>query len=309
MKYLNTYKNLGLENNENKVFDYFIKSLKESIYTWEYFVDWKKINKNTKSIEKELNILNYLIGKEEIEEEFLKLIKEYPNVKKILPILLAIRENKLKNLQIITDFDNLTYEEIYNFFYKDPLVNSNVKLLKFFNESGLKSIFKDRKIKNLVDYCYGIEVGLDTNARKNRTGILMEKIVEKYIKNFTQKFNLNFLRQATKLKIENSWNYSIEVDKYNRVFDFAIDNEQKNKKYFIEVNYYGGGGSKLKSTAGEYKDLSNLLKKQDTDFIWITDGCGWKTSKNPLFETFINNDYVFNLEFLYNGILEEVVLL
>ena len=259
MKYLNTYKNLGLENDENKVFEYFIKSLKESIFTWEYFVDWEKINKNTKSIEKELNILNYLIGKEEIEEEFLKLIKEYPNVKKILPILLAIRENKLKNLQIITDFDNLTYEEIYNFFYKDPLVNSNVKLLKFFNESGLKSIFKDRKIKNLVDYCYGIEVGLDTNARKNRTGILMEKIVEKYIKNFTQKFNLNFLRQATKLKIENSWNYSIEVDKYNRVFDFAIDNKQKNKKYFIEVNYYGGGGSKLKSTAGEYKDLSNLL--------------------------------------------------
>lgn len=308
MKYLNTYKNLGLENDENKVFEYFIKSLKESIYTWEYFVDWKKINKNTKSIEKELNILNYLIGKENIEEEFLNLIKEYPNVKKILPILLAIRENKLKKLQIITDFDNLTYEEIYNYFYKDPPVNSNVKLLKFFNESGLKSIFKDRKIKNLVDYCYGVEVGLDTNARKNRTGYLMEKIVEKYIKNFTQKFNLNFLRQATKLKIENSWNYSIEVDKYNRVFDFAIDNKQKNKKYFIEVNYYGGGGSKLKSTAGEYKDLSNLLKKQDIDFIWITDGCGWKTSKNPLFETFINNDYTFNLEFLYNGILEEVIL-
>ena len=191
MKYLNTYKNLGLENDENKVFEYFIKSLKESIFTWEYFVDWEKINKNTKSIEKELNILNYLIGKENIEEEFLNLIKEYPNVKKILPILLAIRENKLKKLQIITDFDNLTYEETYNFFYKDLPVSSSVKLLKFFNESGLKSVFKDRKIKNLVDYCYGIEVGLDTNARKNRTGILMEKIVEKYIKNFVTVQSIN----------------------------------------------------------------------------------------------------------------------
>ena len=308
MKYLNTYKNLGLENDENKVFEYFIKSLKESIFTWEYFVDWEKINKNTKSIEKELNILNYLIGKEEIEEEFLKLIKEYPNVKKILPILLAIRENKLKKLQIITDFDNLTYEEIYNFFYKDPLVNSNVKLLKFFNESGLKSIFKDRKIKNLVDYCYGVEVGLDTNARKNRTGILMEKIIGKYIKNFAEKFGLEYLSQATKLRIEGKLKYSIQVDKYNRKFDFSILNKSKNKLYMIEVNYYGGGGSKLKSTAGEYIELSNLLKRQNIEFIWITDGHGWKNSKNPLFETFINNDYVFNIEFLYNGVLEEIIL-
>lgn len=308
MKYLNTYRNLGIENDENKVFDYFIKSLKESIFAWEYFVDWGKINKNTKSIEKELNILNYLIGKENVEEEFLNLIKEYPNVKKILPMLLAIRENKLKELQIITDFDNLTYEEVYNIFYENPPLITDEKLKKFFNDSGLKNIFKNKKIKNLVDYCYGIEVGLDTNARKNRTGLLMEKIVEKYIKNFTEKFNLDYLSQATKLKIENSWNHSIKVDKYNRKFDFSILNKDKSKLYMTEVNYYSGGGSKLKSTAGEYKDLNNLLKKQNIEFIWITDGHGWKTTKNPLFETFINNDYTFNLEFLYNGILEEVIL-
>lgn len=308
MKYLNTYKNLGLENDENKVFDYFIKSLKESIFTWEYFVDWEKINKNTKSIEKELNILNYLIGKENIEEEFLNLIKEYPNVKKILPILLAIRKNKLKELQIITDFDNLTYEEVYNIFYENSLPTTEEKLRKFFNDSGLKDIFKDKKIKNLVDYCYGVEVGLDTNARKNRTGILMEKIIGKYIKNFAEKFSLEYLSQATKLKIEENLNNSIQVDKYNRKFDFSILNKSKNKLYMIEVNYYGGGGSKLKSTAGEYIELGNLLKRQNIEFIWITDGYGWKKTINPLFETFINNDYVFNLEFLYNGILEEVIL-
>lgn len=308
MKYLNTYKNLGLENDENKVFDYFIKTLKESIFTWEYFVDWEKINKNTKNIEKELNILNYLIGKEEIEEEFLKLIKEYPNVKKVLPILLAIRENKLKEIQIITDFDNLTYEEVYNIFYKNYLPTTEEKLRKFFNDSGLIDIFKNKKIKNLVDYCYGVEVGLDTNARKNRTGTLMEKIIGKYIKNFADKFNLGYLSQATKLKIEESWDNLIQVDKYSRKFDFSILNKGKNKLYMIEVNYYSGGGSKLKSTAGEYIELSNILKRQNIEFIWITDGCGWRTSKNPLFETFVNNNYIFNLEFLYNGILEEVIL-
>lgn len=308
MKYLTTYKNLGLENDINKVFDYFIKTLKESIFTWEYFVDWEKIDRNTKNIEKELNILNYLIGKEDTEEEFLKLIKEYPNVKKILPILLAIRENKLKEIQIITDFENLTCEEIYNIFYNNHLPVTEEKLRKFFNDSGLKDIFKNKRIKNLVDYCYGVEVGLDTNARKNRTGILMEKIIGKYIKDFAEKFGLEYLSQATKLKIKENLNYSIQVDKYNRKFDFSILNKSKNKLFMIEVNYYGGGGSKLKSTAGEYIELNNILKRQNIEFIWITDGCGWRTSKNPLLETFVNNDYVFNLEFLYNGILEEIIL-
>ncbi|MEA2015316.1 MAG: type II restriction endonuclease [Actinomycetota bacterium] len=308
MKYLNTYKNLGLENDENKIFDYFIKTLKESIYTWEYFVNWKKIIKNTKSIEKELNILNYLIGKEDIEEEFLKLIKEYPNVKKVLPILLAIREDKLKELQIITDFDNFTYEEIYDIFYKECLPTTEDKLKKFFIDSGLRDIFKNRRIKNLVDYCYGVEVGLDTNARKNRTGKLMEKIVEKYLKNFTSKFKLEYLCQATKAKIENNFNYSIKVDKYDREFDFSLMDKDKNKIYLIEVNYYGGGGSKLKATAGEYIELNNILKRQNIEFIWITDGNGWKKSKNPLYKTFTSNDYTFNLELLYSGALEEVML-
>ncbi|MDD3819070.1 MAG: type II restriction endonuclease [Actinomycetota bacterium] len=308
MKYLNTYRNLGLENDENKVFIYFIETLKESIFTWDYFVNWKKICRNTKNIEKELNILNYLIGKDNVEEEFLKLVEEYPNVKKVLPILLAIRENKLKELQIITDIDGLTYEEVYDIFYKDYLPTSEEKLRKFFIDSGLRDIFRNKTVKNLVDYCYGIEVGLDTNARKNRTGILMEKIVEEYIKNFTSKFNLKYLSQVTKSKIESNFNYAIKVDKYDRVFDFSVMNDDKGKIYLIEANYYSGGGSKLKATAGEYIELNNILRKQNIDFIWITDGYGWKSSKNPLFETFVNNDYTFNLELLYNGALEEVIL-
>ena len=74
----------------------------------------------------------------------------------------------------------------------------------------------------------------------------------------------------------------------------------------IETNFYHSAGSKLKATAGEYRDLHNFLKNQNIDFIWITDGLGWKTAKNPLFETFKNNDYVFNLELLSQGVLNEV---
>jgi type II restriction enzyme len=37
----------------------------------------------------------------------------------------------------------------------------------------------------------------------------------------------------------------------------------------MEVNYYGGGGSKLKSVAGEFSNLFNLVKNKNTGFIWL----------------------------------------
>ncbi len=307
MRYINKYKKIGLENNVNTVFNYFIKTLKESIFTWDYFVDWKKINKNIKAIEKELNLLNYLIGKENIETEFLNLIREYPSLRKVLPILIAVRSNKLGDISIITNSENLTYSKILPIFTDSTIQNNEDKMLKFFNESGLKDIFKDKAIKNLVDYCYGVEVGLDTNARKNRTGNLMEDIIEKFIKRFADRNNLEFITQATKVKIQNRWEFELSIDRYDRVFDFAIYNKKNNKIYLIETNYYSGTGSKLKATAGEYKDLYTFLKNQNIDFIWITDGLGWEKTKNPLFETFNNNDYVLNLELLNQGSLNEII--
>lgn len=307
MKYLETYKKIGLEDNLNTVFGYFTKTFKESIFTWDYFVEWKKIKDNIKEIEKELNLLNYLIGKDNIEDEFIKLIKEYPSLKKALPILIAVRKNKLAELRIITDAKTMGYRQIYSLFYNDENKDFN-DLLSFFKDSGLKDIFIDRTVKNLIDYCYGLEVGLDTNARKNRTGRLMENIVNAYLKELCSKNKLEYINQATKNKLFSTWDYEIEVDKYNRKFDFAIFNKKKNKLFLVETNYYSGGGSKLKSTAGEYIELSRILKKQNICFIWITDGLGWKTSLNPLFETFKNNDFTFNLELINCGCLKEVLL-
>ncbi|MFX4236576.1 DpnII family type II restriction endonuclease, partial [Aliarcobacter butzleri] len=124
-------------------------------------------------IEKELNLLNYLIGKENIEEEFLSLVEEYPKVRKILPILIAIRDDKLSSTPIITDMESLIPQN-KRYIFNDE-INEDIKkeLLLFFRETGLKDFFENKAVKNLVDYCVGVEVGFDTNARKNRTGTLM----------------------------------------------------------------------------------------------------------------------------------------
>lgn len=310
MKYLKTYKNLNLKDDTDHVFDYLIKTLTDSIFTWDYFVDFEKVKKNIHLIEKELNLMNVLIGKTNIDKEFIDLVTEYPSIRKVLPILVAIRNSKIKELKIIDDFEELISENKKELFNPNQKLTTELRedLLVFFKESGLKEIFQDKDVKNIVDYCFGVEVGMDTNARKNRTGKSMESIVEKIIEKFSQKHKLEYIPQATQSKIKSKWNFDISLDKTNRVFDFVIYNKQKNKIFVIETNFYGGGGSKLKATAGEYKYLHDFFKKQDIDLIWITDGLGWKTAKKPLFETFIKNDYLFNIDMIRKGVLKDILL-
>ncbi|HFU75041.1 MAG TPA: restriction endonuclease [Arcobacter sp.] len=284
-------------------------TFQDSIFTWNYFTNFEKIKTNVKKVEKELNLLNYLIGKDNIEDEFLSLIEEYPNIRKALPLLVAIRKEKLAETPIITDMDSLVAENKKYVFYDDLTDNIKNELLIFFTESGLKDIFENKHIKNLVDYCFGVEVGFDTNARKNRTGTLMEDIVSQYLNEFClRNSDFSYIEQATQKRIKEKFDYKIKLDKNSRRFDFALHNKITNRLFLIEVNYYGGGGSKLKATAGEYKGLNDFVKAQGIDFIWITDGKGWLTALNPLEETFNHNDYVINLSMIKKGILDTMCL-
>ena len=178
-------------------------TLQESIFTWDYFTDFEKVKLNVKKVEKELNILNYLIGKKEIEKEFLQLIKEYPNIRKALPLLIAVRKDKLKDTQVITNFETLVPENKQYIFYEPVNEDIESELIVFFNESGLKDIFQNEFIKNLVDYCFGVEVGFDTNARKNRTGTLMENLVSKFLTEFClENPTFKFIEQGTQKSIK-----------------------------------------------------------------------------------------------------------
>lgn len=100
----------------------------------------------------------------------------------------------------------------------------------------------------------------------------------------------------------------MNVDKSDRLFDFAISG--KNKLYLIETNYYGTSGSKLKAVAGEFTNLYRFLKEVNPQhtFIWITDGLGWKKTQKPLREAFDTIDYISNLAMLEKGILEDIIV-
>lgn len=216
-------------------------------------------------------------------------------------MLLAIRD---KSLEVLIDTRNFIYRE-FNFTKKKYTKEELKSFADFILKSGLGALLKDKKIKNLVDYATGVEVGLDSNGRKNRGGSLMESLVEEFIRDTCQELNIEYLPQATAKKIREKWNIDVKVDKSSRIIDFAIN--KNGKLYFVEVNFYGGGGSKLKSTATEYIRMNEYWNKQGIEFIWITDGAGWQSTLKPLREYFDKADYLLNLELLRNGILNRIL--
>ena len=306
MRMLKLYERWGLTN-KRSVFDYLIKTFLKSLFSWKDFTDFDKVKLKLAQHERELNLLNVLIGKKNIESEFLSLLKDYPKVREILPLLISVRPYKFKTLRVVKELKQVSFENTKELFDPSSPLTEDVRegLLNFFKYSGLEQVFLDKTVKNLVDYYFGIEVGLDSNARKNRVGKLMESLLQSKLEEFKELYpEISFVRQATKETIKEAFDVDLKIDKANRKFDFAVFNSKKGQLYIIETNFYSGGGSKLKSTAGEYQYLNDILTKQGVNFIWVTDGAGWNSAKKPLYETFLHNDYVFNLNFIKRGVLK-----
>lgn len=289
-----------------EMFEYLMSTFTETIKGWDYFVKWSKVFENVESIEIQLNLLNYLVGKENIEEEFKALVTKYPEIMVAIPILVASRDKSFDILNIIED-DSIKFElERYDFSKKKMITSEDVeRAVEFARNTGALDIIKDKKIKNLVDYVTGVEVGLDSNGRKNRSGTAMESLVERFIAKLCRENNFEYTNQATAKAIKEKWGIEVKLDKAERRFDFAVKTDKQ--LYLFECNYYSGGGSKLKATAGEFKAVQDIIKENGFEFIWVTDGMGWHTSKRFLNETFNHNDYILNLKMMQDGMLEELV--
>jgi len=279
-----------------KDFDEFINNLQSSIKNYEYFVNWEKVFKNKDDAEIMLNTLNYILGKDNLEIEFKKLFELDKKIVKVLPLLLAVRE---KNLDIFDENKN-SYDQI-------DFINIDSDYKKYYNfikKTGLIKVFSKSGVKNLVDYALGIEVGLESNGRKNRGGVLMENLVENYVKKLCQNRGFKYIKQASSRKMLDNLSHQSRIA--NRTFDFMIMNPKSKKSKLMEVNFYNGGGSKLKAVCGEFDLLFTEAKKFGYELIWITDGKGWISSKKQLRDVFDKHKNIFNINDLNNNILDKL---
>lgn len=256
-------------------FKTFLSQLSETNATLDYFVDFEKVKGNVRKIALKLNQLNYLIGKDNLEEAINDLYDENPKVFEVLDILIAVRN---KNAKTLDNTGKITLLESY--------FTSPKGVLEYIYETGLAEVFKNKEISNLVDYVFGIEVGLDTNARKNRGGDNMSKAV-----------SLLFDREGIYYKKEVNSTLFLDIESLGvdvKRFDFVI--KTKKKTYLIETNFYNTGGSKLNEVARAYSEVAPKINQYENyEFVWITDGQGWLSAKNKLEEAYNTIPSVYNL--------------
>jgi len=267
----------------NKDFILFMSQLKETNQTLDFFCDFDKISANVSDVEMSLNTLNYLIGKKDMPKAVSDIWKRDRKVFEVLGILIAVRDEGKK--PVVDGRGNVVLLKSY--------FESESRVVEFLHETGLEEVFQSRRIKSLVDYVFGIETGLDTNARKNRSGHIMEGMVARI---------LDENRIAYRQEVYSSEFPELSVlGTDEKRFDFLIDTPEK--KFLIEVNFYSGGGSKLNEVARAYTELAPKINSvAGFEFVWITDGVGWKSARNKLEEAYHTIPSVFNLTNIHSFI-------
>ncbi len=257
-------------------FKTFISQLSKTNATLDYFTDFGKIKSNISKISIKLNQLNYLIGKEDLKLAIEELFKENAKAFEVLDILIAVRKNK--NAKTLNREGEIVQLDSY--------FETSDKIYEFIEDTGLGEIFRNKNITNLVDYVFGVEVGLDTNARKNRGGENMSKAVSLIFDNA----QIFYKKEVNSTEFPEITSLGADLKR----FDFVI--KTKVKTYLIETNFYNGGGSKLNEVARAYSDVAPKINQYaNFEFVWITDGQGWLSAKNKLEEAFSIIPSVYNL--------------
>lgn len=281
-------------------FNRWIANFRPSIANYEYYVDFKKVFSNVDELKIPLNILNSLIGSKDIESDFKKVATAYPETLRCIPILLAKRENEI-----------MAMDEKGSYTYRFDKPNYTIdEYATFMRKTGLFDLIGRHIINNLVDYVTGVEVGLDSNGRKNRGGHLMEDLVERYLIKAGYEKGVSYFKEMYIHEIEERWGIDLSAISNNgdaeKRFDFVVKGDKA--VYGIETNFYSSSGSKLNETARSYKTITLEARGLDNfKFVWITDGQGWYKAKNNLKETFDVLEHLYSITDLENGIIKRII--
>lgn len=272
-------------------FNAWLGKMRPSINNYNFYVDFEKVYRNVDEIKIELNIMNSLIGSADIEADFAALLDRYPEILKCIPTLLAVRQSEIYAQDEEGAF-------VYNF---DGMNYSVGQYMQFMRKTGLLDLISNHLINNLVDYVLGIETGLDSNVRKNRGGHQMEDLVETYIR----KTGAEYYKEMYLTDIESKWGVDLSAisaeGTSTKRWDFVVKTQET--IFVIETNFYGSGGSKLNETARSYKMIAEeAASVVGVEFVWVTDGGGWRSARRNLEETFNTMQHLYNINDMENGV-------
>ena len=269
-----------------KDFNKFMSQLQETNQTLDFFCNFDKIAANVDNIKLSLCMLNSMIGTNDLRRSVETIWNRDRSAFSVMDILIAVRSEG-KKVVLNSAGDCIILDELFT---------SIDGVMEYLEETGLADLFRQKKINDLVDYVFGIETGLDSNARKNRSGHVMEGMVARIL-------DKNGVRYRQEV-YSSEWSEITKVlgDDEKR-FDFVIQTPKKT--YLIEVNFYSGGGSKLNGVERSYSEIAPKISSvAGFEFVWITDGIGWKSAKNKLQEAYSIIPSIYNLTSIKDFIQE-----
>jgi type II restriction enzyme len=272
---------LGADTDSDTAFSHLFGSL-QTYYDAAFYVDWKKVYESVGGFSADLHLLSSLCHQSNIEDSARQLLREYPKVVRAFPLLLAWRK---QNISILEDATTAQVR-VWNFNPKPSLDADEIEnYIQFLGESGLFDLLCN--IKSVPDYAMGVEVGIDTNGRKNRSGNLAIKALEPHISAAIAALGANWQLEV-EFHGERDFKWlrdraCLLTDGHERLkWDGAFHCPRTGKFVLLEVNHYGTTGSKPTAIAHEYIARERELNALGIGFVWVTDGEGWGAMHHAL---------------------------
>jgi type II restriction enzyme len=284
--------------------DEFLNTLTETNKTHDFFVQWDKARKNQERFRDELALLQVLTHEDiDPETELTRLISNYPKINALIPLLAAVRVKPKGGISTLVVLDKDTAKnEVYNFGQNNLTSQDIANTVRFAVRTGL--LHELTTINNHADYYFGVEVGLDTNARKNRSGSAMELLVEEYIHDLVSRYGGKLMKQTTFKKAAEVFGVAVPPREDNKKGDFMI--LVNNQPINIEVNYFDDGGSK-QEIINSYIPRANDLREAGWGFALVTDGQGWLSNRRQLEEGYSRIGHIYNIHMCQSGLLNELI--
>ncbi|WP_209304141.1 DpnII family type II restriction endonuclease [Rothia nasimurium] len=287
-------------------YNYFLKTRSEISHVASYWFNFENVKKNVAKYDSpDLHSLTYLIGKTDDDVDVF--FRSRPETLLLVPYLLGIRntafkeptENRILGVSDSSGSYDLNFQAIET---------GNIEqYLRFVRDSGLSWLLTSGVKKSSYDYAVGVEAGMDSNGRKNRSGNAGEGYLTSVLKGISMRTGYEQRGQTRAEDIKKLYGITLEDSLAKKRFDGILYNKQRRQLYLFEVNNFNSSGSKVKSMGVEFARLGSDIHKTNHEFIYITDGRGWDKQKEDLRSAIKNINKVFNYSMVEGGYLRDLI--
>lgn len=265
----------------------FLSTVVPSAIPNERFINWDGIQEDLDRYESQIEAIIHLEG--ESEETFIEGVADAlmaaDDTREWIDFyfeLMGERGNKYSSL-----------EGVWKFYPIQRAIDEGdraaaVELAEVLHQIGLQRIVDQGNVR---DHYRGMLVGMESHARKNRQGSCFEEQVEQRVKQVTT--HLQDRGVDAMYEDEYTTQYNDETGQEKTV-DFAIFVDGDLAVAF-EANCYKVQGSKPSEIRRSYNHVSQRMRDDNVEFVWITDGQGWESMENVIRESYNDITDVYNL--------------